>query len=52
MRVTMYHDEEKVMVQEVHEWFENRKDKMYKRIRYYLGEKRFSEFYYPGRYAF
>jgi hypothetical protein len=24
MRVTLYHDEEKVLVKEVHEWFENR----------------------------
>ena len=48
MRVTVYHDEERVTVQEVHEWFENRKDKMYKRIRHYLGDKRFVEFYHPG----
>lgn len=66
-----------LLVQEIHEWFENRKDKvryqsslslfvlflfsfplslylsifrskLYKRIRYYLGENRFVEFYHPG----
>ena len=49
MRVTIYHDEAKIIVQEIHEWFENRKDKMYKRIRNYLGDKRFVELYHPGR---
>jgi len=48
MRATVYHDTEKVLVKEVHEWFENRKDKLYKRIRFYLGERKFVEFYHPG----
>ena len=48
MRVTVYHDTERIMVQEIHEWFENRKDKMYKRIRFYLGGRRFIEYYHPG----
>jgi hypothetical protein len=48
MRATTYYDETKTIVDEVHEWFENRKDKMYRRIRYFLGERRFVEYFNPG----
>lgn len=48
MRITTYLDIAQTIVNEIHEWFENRKDKMYKRIRYFLGKSRFVEFYHPG----
>lgn len=48
MRIVQYLDVAKTIVSEIHEWFENRKDKMYKRIRYYLGKAHFIEYYHPG----
>ena len=47
MRVITYLDVAKTVVQEIHEWFENRQDKMFKRVRYVL-EGRFVEDYFPG----
>jgi hypothetical protein len=38
MRITLYLNKECTIVKEVHEWFENRVDRMYKRIRYYLDD--------------
>ena len=49
MRITTYLNKERTIVKEVTEWFENRKDKMFKRVRVMLGgENRFMEFYHPG----
>lgn len=48
MRIVQFLDEARTVTSEVHEWFENRKDKMYKRIRYFLGNARFVEYYHPG----
>lgn len=48
MRITLYLDSARTIVKETHEWYENRKDKMYKRIRYYIGSRRFVEFFHPG----
>jgi len=47
MRVITYLDSSRVTVSEIHEWFENRRDKMYKRVRYFL-EGRFVEEFFPG----
>ena len=49
MRVMTYLDKDRTIVKEINEWFENRKDKMYKRVRTFLGpNNRFVEFYNPG----
>jgi hypothetical protein len=48
MRITHYLDASCTIVKEIHEWFENRTDHMYKRIRYYLDNRRFVEFFSPG----
>jgi hypothetical protein len=48
MRVVCYLDIEQNIVSEVHEWFENRYDKMYKRERYFLNKAHFVEHYHPG----
>lgn len=48
MRVTLFLDKSCTTVKEVHEWFESRKDKMYKRVRYVLENRRFVEYYHPG----
>lgn len=48
MRIVLYLDKECTVVNEIHEWFESRKDKMYKRIRCFLGAKKFVELYHPG----
>jgi hypothetical protein len=49
MRITSYLNKERTIVKEITEWFENRKDKMFKRVRVMLGgENRFMEFYHPG----
>mmetsp|Transcript_30520 Transcript_30520/g.33312 ORF Transcript_30520/g.33312 Transcript_30520/m.33312 type:complete len:713 (+) Transcript_30520:64-2202(+) len=49
MRITNYLDAACTIVKEIHEWFENRIDRMYKRIRYYLdNNRRFVEFFSPG----
>ena len=47
MRVIFYLDKARTTVKEVHEWFENRKDRMYKRVRHFLEDK-VSEYYLPG----
>ena len=47
MRVRFYLDKARTTVKEIHEWFENRKDKMYKRVRYCLQDK-VAEYYLPG----
>lgn len=47
MRVITYLDVAKTVVNEIHEWFENRRDKMYKRVRFVL-EGKFVEDYFPG----
>lgn len=47
MRVITYLDAAKTIVNEIHEWFENRRDKMYKRVRYVL-EGKFVEDFFPG----
>lgn len=51
MRVTLYLDQECTIVKEIHEWFEGRHDFMYKRIRYFLDQRRFIEFYHPGSFG-
>lgn len=48
MRITHYLDADCIIVKETHEWFENRVDRMYKRIRYYLDNRRFVEYFSPG----
>lgn len=49
MRILSYLDKARTIVKEIHEWFENRKDKMFKRVRSLLGDdSRFVEFYHPG----
>lgn len=48
MRITTYLNHECTIVKEIHEWFENRVDRMYKRIRYFLDNRRFVEFFNPG----
>src|SRR3546814_15608436 len=47
MRVTLYLDRERVRTKEIHEWFENRTDKLYRRSRYPL-ENKSHEFFRPG----
>ena len=47
MRVILYLDTARVTVSEIHEWFENRRDKLYKRVRYLL-QGRFVEEFFPG----
>lgn len=51
MRITSYLNKECTIVKEIHEWYENRSDKMYKRIRYFLGQRRFVEYYHPGSFG-
>lgn len=48
MRIVIYLDQACTIVKEIHEWFENRVDRLYKRIRYFLDTRRFVEFYNPG----
>ena len=49
MRVMTYLDKDRTIVKEINEWFENRKDKMYKRVRTFLdANNRVVEFYNPG----
>eukprot|EP01036_Dinobryon_divergens_P037934 gene37934-49719_t len=47
MRVIFYLDKARTTVKEIHEWFENRKDRMFKRVRHCL-EDRVCEHYAPG----
>ncbi len=48
MKITTYLDKECTRVNEIHEWYESRKDRLYKRIRSYLGERHCIELYHPG----
>ena len=48
MRITTYLDNSRVIVKEIHEWFENRRDKMYKRVRHFLNTHYFIEYFHPG----
>jgi hypothetical protein len=48
MRIIIYLNKERTIVNEIHEWFESRRDKMFKRVRYYLDNYRFVEEYLPG----
>ena len=48
MRITLYLDNARTIVKETHEWYENRKDKMYKRVRCFIGSRKFVEFFHPG----
>lgn len=47
MRMVLYLDNSRKLVSEIHEWFESRRDKMYKRARYVI-QGYFTEFYQPG----
>ncbi len=40
MRVTSYLDKACTIVKSIHEWFENRHDKLYKRSRHFLNDRR------------
>lgn len=48
MRITTYLDANCTIVKEIYEWFENRSDHMFKRVRYFLHNRRFVEYYTPG----
>ena len=48
MRITLYLDTARTIVRETHEWYENRKDKLYKRVRCFIGARKFVEFFHPG----
>lgn len=49
MRITNYIDHSCIMVKNIHEFFEYRIDKLYKRSRYFLGKNRsIVEYYQPG----
>jgi len=48
MRITLYLDTARTIVRETHEWYENRKDKLYKRVRGFIGARKFVEFFHPG----
>lgn len=48
MRLTKYLDKERVIPKEIHEWYEGRKDKLFRRVRYVLGRHRFVEYFHPG----
>ena len=48
MSIVQYLDVECTIVKEVHEWFENRADQLYKRVRYALNPARSVEYYHPG----
>ncbi len=50
MKLTLYLDEACTIVKEIHETFDGRKDKLYKRSRYFLGRQYFVEHYHPGSY--
>ena len=51
MRITTYLDQACTIVKEIFEWFEGRPDRMYKRARYFLENRRFVEFYQPGSFG-
>ena len=48
MRIILYLDVECTIVKEIHEWFENRADKLYKRVRHLLGNAKNVDYYHPG----
>ena len=48
MRITTYLNTSCTIVKDIYEWFENRSDRMYKRIRSFLNTRKFVEFYSPG----
>jgi hypothetical protein len=48
MRITHYLDQACTIVREVHEWFEHRKDKLYKRSRFFLNDAHTIEYFHPG----
>jgi hypothetical protein len=48
MKIIVYLDSECTIVKEIHEWFDNRADKLYKRVRFLLGEARTVDHYHPG----
>ena len=48
MRLSKYLDNDRVIAKEIHEWFEGRKDKLYRRSRFILGKHRYIEYYHPG----
>lgn len=43
MRITTYLDKACTIVQSIHEWFENRQDKLYKRSRHFLNNRRYEK---------
>jgi hypothetical protein len=47
LRITLYLDNERQFVNQIHEWFENRKDKLHKRSRYPL-ETKAVQYFRPG----
>lgn len=51
MRIILYLDVAQTIVSEIHEWFDSRKDKLYKRVRYFLYNARVVEYYHPGNEA-
>jgi hypothetical protein len=51
MRITTYLDQACTIVKEIFEWFEGRPDRLYKRVRYFLENRRFVEFYHPGSFG-
>ena len=48
MRISLYLDKDCLRISEIHEWYEARKDKLYKRTRSYLGVRKHVEYYQPG----
>lgn len=51
MRITTYLDQACTIVRDIFEWFEGRPDRMYKRARHFLENRRFVEFYQPGSFG-
>ena len=47
MRMTIYLDNLRERVREIHEWFENRTDKLYRRSRYPI-DNRSHDYFHPG----
>jgi hypothetical protein len=51
MRITTYLDQACTIVKEIFEWFEGRPDRLYKRVRHFLENRRFVEYYQPGSFG-
>jgi len=51
MRTILYLDQDCTIVKEIHEWYEGRKDLLYKRIRYFVDQRHFVEFFHPGSFG-